>query len=97
MIILASGVWSDAAKSAKAAENPAYTLKKGKKAAIKNIIANNPLTKADKGKCTGLKWKSSRKKVVKVIGNKKIKGLKKGSAYIRGEIVGGGFPIKCIE
>lgn len=84
MIILASGVWSDAAKSAKAAENPAYTLKKGKKAAIKNIIANNPLTKADKGKCTGLKWKSSRKKVVKVIGNKKIKGLKKGSAYIRG-------------
>lgn len=84
MFVLASGVWSSAAASAKAAENPAYTLKKGKKVTISKIIANNPLTKADKQKNTGLKWKSSKKKVVKVIGNKKIKGLKKGSAYIRG-------------
>ncbi len=71
-------------KSAKAAENPAYTLTKGKKVTILNIIQKNPLTSANKKKYANLKWKSSNKKIVKVLKNKKIKGLKKGRVYIRG-------------
>lgn len=67
-----------------AAEKPAYTLTKGKKVTITNIINNNPLTSPDKKKYSSLTWKSGNKKIIKVIKNKKIKGLKKGSTYLRG-------------
>ena len=42
-------------KSAKAAENPAYTLTKGKKVTILNIIQKKPLTTANKKKYANLK------------------------------------------
>lgn len=71
-------------KSAAAAETPAYTLTKGKRVTISNIIKKNPLTSENKSKYSKLKWKSSNKKIVKVINNKKLKGLKKGKVYIRG-------------
>lgn len=67
-----------------AAEKPAYTLTKGKRVTITNIINNNPLTSPDKKKYSNLTWKSGNKKIIKVIKNKKIKGLKKGSTYLRG-------------
>lgn len=67
-----------------AAENPAYTLTKGKKVTILKIVKNNPLTSADYSKYKNLKWKSGNRKIVKVIGNKKIKGVKKGQTYLRG-------------
>lgn len=71
-------------KTVEAAENPAYTVAKGKRVAITSIIKNNPLTSADTSKYKNLKWKSGNKKIVKIIGNKKIKGVKKGKVYIRG-------------
>lgn len=67
-----------------AAEKPAYTITKGKKSSISTIINNNPLTSTKADQYKKLTWKSTNKKVVKVYNNKKIKGIKKGSAYIRG-------------
>lgn len=67
-----------------AAEKPAYTLTKGKRVTITTIIKNNPLTSPNKSKYSKLTWKSGNKKIIKVIRNKKIKGLKKGSTYLRG-------------
>ncbi len=67
-----------------AAENPAYTLTKGKKVTISNIVKKNPLTSANQSKYKNLKWKSGNRKIVKIIKNKKIKGVKKGKVYIRG-------------
>lgn len=71
-------------REASAAENPAYTLTKGKKATISTIVKNNPLTSANRSKYKNLKWKSGNSKIVKVIHNKKIKAVKKGQVYIRG-------------
>lgn len=71
-------------RDVQAAEKPAYTVSKGKKATISTIISKNPLTSPDKAKYKKLKWKSGNKKIVKVLNNKKIKGIKKGSTYIRG-------------
>ncbi|MCM1246084.1 MAG: carboxylesterase family protein [Roseburia sp.] len=67
-----------------AAEKPAYTLTKGKRVTITTIINKNPLTSPDKNKYKNLTWKSGNKKIIKVVKNKKIKGLKKGSTYLRG-------------
>lgn len=67
-----------------AAENPTYTITKGKKATISTIIRKNPLTSSNQNKYKNLTWKSGNKKIVKIIGNKKIKGVKKGKVYIRG-------------
>lgn len=71
-------------RDVQAAENPAYTVSKGKKVTISNIINKNPLTAPNKAKYQKLNWKSGNKKIVKVLKNKKIKGIKKGSTYIRG-------------
>ncbi len=72
----------------KAAENPAYTLTKGKRATLSTIVKKNPITAAElaknKKKYSRLTWKSGNKKIVRVIGNRKIKGLKKGKTYVRG-------------
>lgn len=84
LILLGATAFLANGKAAAAVENPAYTLTKGKRVTISNIIKKNPLTAADKNKYADLKWKSSNKKIVKVIKNKKLKGLKKGSVYIRG-------------
>lgn len=73
-----------AVQPAQAAENPAYTVTKGKKVTILNIVEKNPLTAAKKSKYQKLKWKSKNKKIVKIIKNKKLKGVKKGSTYVRG-------------
>lgn len=70
--------------TADAAEYPAYTISKGKKVTISNIINKNPLTVEKKNEYKNLTWKSGNKKIVQVIGNKKIKGIKKGKAFIRG-------------
>ncbi len=67
-----------------AAENPTYTITRGKKATISTIIRKNPLTSSNQNKYKNLTWKSGNKKIVKIIGNKKIKGVKKGKVYIRG-------------
>lgn len=71
-------------RGVRAAEKPAYTLTKGKKVTITKIINNNPLTSPDKNKYSKLTWKSANEKIIEVIKNKKIKGLKKGSTYLRG-------------
>lgn len=84
MLILGAGFLCAHTDEAQAAENPAYTISKGKRVTISNIIKKNPLTTAKQNKYKKLKWKSSNKKVVKIINNKKIKGLKKGKVYIRG-------------
>lgn len=73
-----------AGRTARAAENPAYTVAKGKKVTILNIVNKNPLTAAKKSKYQKLTWKSKNKKIVKIIKNKKLKGVKKGSTYVRG-------------
>lgn len=73
-----------AGRNVQAAENPAYTVTKGKKVTIFNIIKKNPLTAAKKSKYQNLTWKSKNKKVVKIIKKNKLKGVKKGSTYIRG-------------
>ena len=39
---------------------------------------------SNQNKYKNLTWKSGNKKIVKIIGNKKIKGVKKGKVYIRG-------------
>lgn len=70
--------------TALAAENPTYTVKKGKRVSIDTIIKNNPLTSAKRSVYKKLKWKSGNRKIVRIIGNKKIKGVKKGKVYIRG-------------
>lgn len=67
-----------------AAENPAYTVTKGKKVTIFTIIKKNPLTAAKKSKYQKLTWKSKNKKIVKIVKKNKLKGVKKGSTYIRG-------------
>ncbi len=67
-----------------AAENPAYTIKKKKTSKISTIIKKNPLTKSKQKTYRKLKWKSGNKKIVRIIGNKKIKGIKKGKVFIRG-------------
>ena len=64
--------------------NPTYTITRGKKATISTIIRKNPLTSSNQNKYKNLTWKSGNKKIVKIIGNKKIKGVKKGKVYIRG-------------
>lgn len=69
---------------AMAAEKPAYTITKGKRVTIQNIIKKNPLTSASVSTYKKLKWKSGNKKIIKVLANKKIKGIKKGTTYIRG-------------
>lgn len=67
-----------------AAEQPTYTIKKGKTKSITSIVNHNPLTK-DKAKSTyrSLSWRSKNTSVVKVV-NRKIKGVKKGVTYIQG-------------
>lgn len=67
-----------------AKEYPSYTLKKGKKVAIQSIVKDNPLTKSEEKKYKSLQWKSTNEKVVSILKNKYVKGLKKGSVYIRG-------------
>lgn len=79
-----AGFFYGGSRQVQAAENPAYTITKGKRVTIQNIIKKNPLTSAQTSKYKKLKWKSGNKKIVKVLSNKKIKGLKKGSTYIRG-------------
>lgn len=83
-LVLGTTLFVVGSRDVMAAENPAYTLTKGKKVTITTIIKNNPLTSADKSKYTNLTWKSGNKKIVKIINDKKIKGLKKGKTYIRG-------------
>ena len=79
-----AGFFYGGSKEVLAAERPAYTITKGKRVTIQNIIKKNPLTSSQTSKYKNLKWKSGNKKVVKILSNKKIKGLKKGSTYIRG-------------
>lgn len=67
-----------------AAEKPSFTIKKGKSEKVYNIIKSNPLTKDKKTLYKNLKWKSTKKEIVKIISDKKIKGIKSGTAYIRG-------------
>ncbi len=80
---LAAAAWIAGTETVDAAEKPAYTITKGKKVTIYNIIKKNPLTKSKKNTYKNLKWKSGNKKIVRVVG-KKIKGVKKGKVYIRG-------------
>ena len=79
-----AGFFYGGSKEVLAAERPAYTITKGKRVTIQNIIKKNPLTSPQTSKYKNLKWKSGNKKFVKILSNKKIKGLKKGSTYIRG-------------
>lgn len=48
-----------------AAENPTYTITKGKKATISTIIRKNPLTSSNQNKYKNLTWKSGNKKLLK--------------------------------
>lgn len=68
----------------KAAERPAYTIKKGGTKSITSVVKNHILTKK-KAKSTykNLTWKSKNPAVVKISG-KKMKAVKRGSTYIRG-------------
>ncbi|WP_026835889.1 carboxylesterase family protein [Eubacterium xylanophilum] len=85
-VTIAGGFGMCIGNDVSAAENPAYTIVKGKSATINTIIKKNPLTAENftKIKAWKLQWKAAKKKIVKVISNKKIKGLKKGISYVYG-------------
>lgn len=61
-----------------------YRMVRGKSVKLTTIANNSTLSDKKKKKVSSLKWKSKKKKVVKVIGNKKIKAVKAGTAKIIG-------------